>query len=78
MFNRIWAEHVVLERTSGRKVVKHPEMGEMTFNHSSFRPFDSPDLTMTIFVPAVDPVSTYRMIGEALESREGGELVCSG
>ena len=78
MFNRIWAEHVVLERTSGRKVVKHPEMGEMTFNHSSFRPFDSPDLTMTIFVPAVDPVSTYRMIGEALERREGGELVCSG
>ena len=70
VFNRIWAEHVVLDRTCGRKVVNHPEMGLLTFDHSSFKPFDSPNLSLTIFVPAVDPASTYQLVRTALERQD--------
>ncbi len=52
-FDRLWAEHEVLQRTEGRKVVRHPLYGNLVFNHGSFRSFEQPDLTMTIFVPVL-------------------------
>ena len=66
-FDRIWLEHGVLNKSGGRKVVRHPKFGELAFDHGSFRVFESPSLTMTIFIPIAEHRAMFRAVEEALE-----------
>lgn len=67
VFDRIWLEHGVLDRSGGRKIVRHPKFGEIAFDHNSFRAFESPGLTLTIFVPVAEHRSAYRTVEHALD-----------
>ena len=77
-FDRIWVEHSVLSRSGGRKVVRHPKFGELAFDHGSFRAFESPALTLTIFIPIVEHRSIYRAVEEALEHQRSLGSDCLG
>ena len=78
VFERIWLEHGVLNRSGGRKVVRHPQFGELAFDHGSFRAFESPALTLTIFIPVVEHRPTYRAVEEALERQRSLGADCLG
>ena len=65
-FDRIWREHGVSNRNGGRKVVRHPKFGELAFDHGSFRAFESPALTLTIFIPIAEHRPIYKAVEEAL------------
>ena len=77
-FDRIWSEHGVSNRGGGRKVVRHPKFGELAFDHGSFRAFESPALTMTIFIPIAEHRPTYRAVEEALERQSSLGASCLG
>ena len=78
VFERIWSEHGVLSRSGGRKVVRHPKFGELAFDHGSFRAFESPALTLTIFIPTVEHRPSYRAVEEALERQRSLGADCLG
>ncbi len=78
VFERIWSEHGVLNRSDGRKVVRHPKFGELAFDHGSFRAFESTALTLTIFIPIVEHRPTYRAVEEALERQRSLGADCLG
>jgi transcriptional regulator with XRE-family HTH domain len=49
-FREWWGLHEVASSGVGRKVLKHPEVGKLVFEHAAFRPADeNPDLRLILY-----------------------------
>lgn len=51
-FDAWWAPHEVQDAPAGRKVLHHPRLGELCFEHASFQSNDDPTLRLVIYSPA--------------------------
>jgi transcriptional regulator with XRE-family HTH domain len=51
VFRRLWKSPEVIGRSEGINVVRHPKLGGITFEHTSYVPEGSPTLRVVIFVP---------------------------
>jgi transcriptional regulator with XRE-family HTH domain len=55
-FRTLWAQHGVVEKTHGRKLIAHPVVGDLDLDYESLRPAGDPDLTLAIYTaPAGSP-----------------------
>jgi transcriptional regulator with XRE-family HTH domain len=50
-FVRLWKRQDVSVRRIGRKTVKHPELGELAFEHQAFQAIDAPALRLVVYTP---------------------------
>jgi transcriptional regulator with XRE-family HTH domain len=53
-FKRLWNTPQIATKSVGMNRIRHPQLGSMTFEHSSYVPEGSPTLRVMIFVPADD------------------------
>ncbi len=55
-FRTLWAQHAVLEKTHGRKLILHPVVGDLDLDYESLRPAGDQDLTLAMYTaPAGSP-----------------------
>lgn len=54
LFEEIWTGTEVTNRSYGINVARHPQLGGLTFEHSSYVPEGSPNLRVVVFVPHDD------------------------
>ncbi|MGJ3197710.1 helix-turn-helix transcriptional regulator [Peribacillus frigoritolerans] len=64
-FRELWGRHDVLNTPEGRKLINHPIIGELGFEHISFQVIDSPDLQVLINIP-IEEYNTSRKISQLL------------
>jgi transcriptional regulator with XRE-family HTH domain len=68
-FREWWGLHEVASSGVGRKVLKHPKVGKLVFEHASFRPADeNPDLRLILYsaVPVANtPEKLAKLLGES-------------
>lgn len=50
-FREMWLRHDVLNAPEGQKIIHHPALGKLAFEHISFMAVDSPDLQILINTP---------------------------
>ena len=48
-FRKWWELHEVASSGVGRKVLNHPEVGKLVFEHAVFRPEESPELRFILY-----------------------------
>ncbi len=48
-FRTLWAQHAVLEKTHGTKLILHPVVGDLDLDYESLRPAGDPDLTLAMY-----------------------------
>ncbi len=53
-FCRAWRKHEVTRSAEGRKVVHHPVVGTLVFEHAVFNPQADPEQRMTLYSPLPD------------------------
>jgi transcriptional regulator with XRE-family HTH domain len=66
-FREWWELHEVASSGVGRKVLRHPEVGRLVFEHAVFRPEESPEHRVIVYtaVPQADtPAKLERLLGE--------------
>lgn len=51
-FNALWARQDVHGRTEGHKRLRHPELGPLEFEHTTYHPSDRPALRVNLYAPA--------------------------
>ncbi|GAB7185803.1 helix-turn-helix transcriptional regulator [Kitasatospora sp. Ki12] len=50
-FHHFWAEHPVADKTSGRKVFRHPVAGTLDLAYDTLRPADDPGQALVTYTP---------------------------
>jgi transcriptional regulator with XRE-family HTH domain len=50
-FCRWWKRHEVVRSSMGRKLLRHPIMGEMAFEHAAFKLEESPEQRLMLYTP---------------------------
>ena len=60
-FASIWAEHVVLNFSSRRRIFIHPGVGELVFEQHRLVPSDAPDLHFVLYVPTAGTATRERL-----------------
>jgi transcriptional regulator with XRE-family HTH domain len=50
-FVRLWERQDVSVRRVGRKTVRHPELGELAFDHQAFQVIEAPTLRLVVYTP---------------------------
>ncbi|WP_273385738.1 helix-turn-helix transcriptional regulator [Cohnella zeiphila] len=65
-FREWWPRHDVLGAPEGNKILHHPIVGQLAFDHISFSPSDAPELTVTVNIPLpeFDTAAKLRMLHE--------------
>ncbi len=53
-FRAWWPEHEVLHIQEGLKLLKHPRLGCLVFEHLTFQLYDAPDLKVTVYTPLAE------------------------
>ena len=75
-FERMWRDVEVCEDLHGCKVMQHPELGKLRFDHSSYVPEGSDFLRVLMFVPSdartAEVVSSLADSGFRIDSADGG------
>jgi transcriptional regulator with XRE-family HTH domain len=51
-FRRLWSRHEVAQPGEGRKVLDHPSVGRMVFDHAVFRGLDDPEQRLILYSPS--------------------------
>jgi transcriptional regulator with XRE-family HTH domain len=46
-----WSDHEVLRGPEGKKVLNHPQVGYLAFEHLMFQIYDEPDLKVIVYTP---------------------------
>lgn len=55
LFQQCWADHDVVERTPGQKVIDHPAAGPMRFTYTTLHVAETPALRLVVYTP--DPAT---------------------
>jgi PAS domain-containing protein len=50
-FCKLWRKHEVSQSGPGRKIINHPVVGTMVFEHAVFSPQDAPEQRMILYSP---------------------------
>lgn len=50
-FRLWWSNHEVLRGPEGKKVLNHPQVGDLTFEHLMFQIYDEPDVKVVVYTP---------------------------
>lgn len=50
-FRRLWRRHEVADDMTGRKVLRHPTVGTLVFEHAALRPGEAPDQRLVLYTP---------------------------
>ncbi len=66
-FCRAWKRHEVGHSGSGRKELRHPEVGPLIFEHAAFHPTDDPEQRLILYTP-VPGTGTAEKLDELCES----------
>jgi transcriptional regulator with XRE-family HTH domain len=53
-FCQAWKRHEVAQQGSGRKEIRHPDVGSLLFEHAVFHPADFPDQRLVLYSPVAD------------------------
>lgn len=72
VFERLWQRSEVSSRSHGINVTRHPRLGGLTFEHSSYVPEGSPKLRLVIFAPHDE--KTRRHIAELCAERRSSTV----
>jgi transcriptional regulator with XRE-family HTH domain len=65
-FCALWKKHEVATSAVGRKVVRHPLVGTLVFEHAVFNPQDTPEQRMILYSPLPEqdtPAKLARLLG---------------
>lgn len=69
-FKQWWPKHEVLNRLSNIKRIKHPKLGRMDFEYTSFALLDGSDRKLTVFTP-LDEFGTVQKLEKLTTPRSG-------
>jgi transcriptional regulator with XRE-family HTH domain len=73
-FSRAWQRHEVAHGVGeGRKVLRHPEVGQLAFEHAALHPTEAPEQRLVLYSPLPDddtPAKMARLL--AVQSRPSG------
>ena len=67
-FNALWVAHEVCRRSTGRKVIRHGALGELSFQYCNFQVEEAPGFTLTLLVPTPGCERTGRVMEQALSA----------
>ncbi|QQQ77345.1 helix-turn-helix domain-containing protein [Saccharothrix sp. 6-C] len=48
-FRKLWAQHKVLEKTHGTKLMRHPVVGDLDLDYETLRPTGDPDVVLALY-----------------------------
>ncbi|MFE6056686.1 helix-turn-helix transcriptional regulator [Kitasatospora sp. NPDC056446] len=60
-FRRLWADHVVREKTNGVKLVRHPLVGDLEFGYETLGINGSPDQQLVVYTAPVDSPTAQKL-----------------
>ncbi len=66
-FCKLWKRHEVARSGEGRKVLEHPVVGTLVFEHAVFNPTESPDQRLILYSP-VEEEGTRAKLAELMDS----------
>jgi transcriptional regulator with XRE-family HTH domain len=67
-FRKWWDLHEVATSGVGRKVIKHPKVGKLVFEHAVFRPQETPEQRLVLY-SATSQVNTREKLAKLLADR---------
>ncbi|MET9178135.1 helix-turn-helix transcriptional regulator [Kitasatospora aureofaciens] len=60
-FRRLWADHLVREKTSGVKLLRHPLVGELEFGYETLTVNGSPDQMLVVYTAPPDSPTAQKL-----------------
>ncbi|GAA1306672.1 helix-turn-helix transcriptional regulator [Saccharothrix xinjiangensis] len=60
-FRKLWAQHKVMEKTHGTKLIHHPVVGDLDLDYEALKPSGDPDLTLAVYTARVGSPSEERL-----------------
>jgi transcriptional regulator with XRE-family HTH domain len=60
-FRKLWAQHKVLEKTHGMKLIHHPVVGDLDLDYETLRPSGDPDVVLAVYTARVGSPTEDRL-----------------
>ncbi|GAB2991450.1 helix-turn-helix transcriptional regulator [Saccharothrix stipae] len=60
-FRKLWAQHKVLEKTHGTKLMHHPVVGDLDLDYETLRPTGDPDVVLAVYTAKVGSPTEERL-----------------
>ncbi|MFI9157073.1 helix-turn-helix transcriptional regulator [Kitasatospora aureofaciens] len=60
-FRRLWADHLVREKTTGVKLLRHPLVGELEFGYETLTVNGSPDQMLVVYTAPPDSPTAQKL-----------------
>jgi len=60
-FRLWWSDHEVLRGPEGKKVLNHPQIGYLVFEHLLFQVYDEPDVKVMVYTPLSEEETTAKI-----------------
>jgi hypothetical protein len=73
-FCRAWKRHEVATAIGGRKELRHPEAGPLSFEHAAFHPVDEPEQRLILYSPVPGTGTAEKVEQLCAELGESPEL----
>ncbi|MEU9042461.1 MULTISPECIES: helix-turn-helix transcriptional regulator [unclassified Kitasatospora] len=77
-FGRLWADHLVREKTHGVKLVRHPLVGDLEFGYETLGVNGSPDQLLVVYTAPVGSPTAQKLALLASWTAPGAESEASG
>jgi len=74
-FCRWWPHHDVRSALDGHKVIEHPTLGYLEFEHFTLQVLNNPDIRIMIYSPDAGTRTTLQRLLEAMANRESNASV---
>ena len=74
-FCQWWPHHDVRSALDGHKVIEHPTLGYLEFEHFTLQVLNNPDIRIMIYSPNAGTRTTLQRLLEAIASRESNASV---
>lgn len=60
-FRKLWAQHKVLEKTHGTKLIHHPVVGDLDLDYETLQPTGDPDIVLAVYTARVGSPTEERL-----------------
>jgi transcriptional regulator with XRE-family HTH domain len=60
-FRKLWAQHKVLEKTHGVKLLRHPVVGDLDLDYETLQPTGDPDVVLAVYTARVGSPTEDRL-----------------
>ncbi|WCB92541.1 hypothetical protein DSM104299_01237 [Baekduia alba] len=61
-FRRLWKRHEIVGDLVGRKVLRHPDVGLLAFEHAALRPAEAPEQRLILYSPLPEHDTASKMM----------------